>query len=198
MNQKLRMRALWAVGFLVAPLLVFSGSAWVDSTLFGAGLRALGQVMVMAAVLGRLWSALNIGGRKNDTLVVEGPYSICRNPLYLFSTIGAVGIGLLFGSLLLAALLGLAAGLILYAMARREASFLADRFGEAYRHYAWRTPLMWPRLSLYQSGSVVEPRLRNLWREARDGMVFLAAIPATELLQQLRRLDALPTLVTLY
>jgi dTDP-4-dehydrorhamnose 3,5-epimerase len=49
----------------------------------------------------------------------EGPYSICRHPLYLFSTIGAAGFGLLLDSLTLTVVFGLGAFAILSLTARR-------------------------------------------------------------------------------
>jgi protein-S-isoprenylcysteine O-methyltransferase Ste14 len=70
----------------------------------------IGVGLVLFCVVGRMWSILYIGSKKNQTLVATGPYSITRNPLYLFSAIGAMGIGLFVGSLLLALFLGLATG----------------------------------------------------------------------------------------
>ena len=64
----------------------------------------LGLAAIIVAIVGRAWCSLYIGGRKNAQVMQDGPYSICRHPLYFFSTIGATGFGLLLDSLLLAAL----------------------------------------------------------------------------------------------
>ncbi|WP_245307485.1 isoprenylcysteine carboxylmethyltransferase family protein [Mesorhizobium sp. AA23] len=85
-------------------------------------METAGFGFVLVCFLGRLWSILYVGGRKNDELVVSGPFSMSRNPLYFFSIIGAVGIGLMFGSVLAAAMLGLASFLVFRFTAGREAS----------------------------------------------------------------------------
>ena len=53
----------------------------------------MGMILVAIASLGRMWCSLYIAGYKDDRLVTDGPYSICRNPLYFFSMIGVLGIG---------------------------------------------------------------------------------------------------------
>jgi protein-S-isoprenylcysteine O-methyltransferase Ste14 len=83
--------------FVVALALViaFSKSAWEsESPFLTAILFMIGCVLVGIASLGRLWCSLYIAGYKTDVLVTEGPYSMCRNPLYFFSLLGAVGVGL--------------------------------------------------------------------------------------------------------
>jgi len=44
-------------------------------------IEALGIGFVLICILGRLWSILYVGGRKNDELVTIGPFSMTRNPL---------------------------------------------------------------------------------------------------------------------
>src|SRR5882757_8547660 len=45
----------------------------------------VGVVLIVLCVMGRTWASLYIAGRKGEKLVSDGPYSVCRNPLYLFS-----------------------------------------------------------------------------------------------------------------
>ena len=53
-----------------------------------------GCTLVGIATVGRLWCALYIAGYKTDKLITSGPYSMCRNPLYFFSLLGGIGVGL--------------------------------------------------------------------------------------------------------
>lgn len=61
--------------------------------------QSLGLILIVICALGRLWAALFLCGNKTHTLVTQGPYSIVRNPLYFFSFLGVVGIGLATGSI---------------------------------------------------------------------------------------------------
>jgi protein-S-isoprenylcysteine O-methyltransferase Ste14 len=85
-----------ALAVLIIASLIMSeppSAAWLKLML-----RIAGVLFIGAAVLGRIWCALYIAGRKNTDLCIDGPYSICRNPLYLFSFFGAVGFAFVAGS----------------------------------------------------------------------------------------------------
>ena len=105
-NQQLRIAILRGAFVLLLPLITFTSSAWSGLPLAQALLFQDGIFLVIAAVLGRFWAILYIGGRKNQMIMLDGPYSICRHPLYLFSTVGAVGFGLMLGSVVLMAVIG--------------------------------------------------------------------------------------------
>ena len=64
-------------------------------------LSLIGWVLISIGVTGRIWSCSHISGYKNTKLIVDGPYSICRNPLYFFSFVGGLGIMLVTDTLLL-------------------------------------------------------------------------------------------------
>ena len=49
-------------------------------------------LLVALATMGRLWCGFYVFGRKNQELCQDGPYSICRNPLYVFSFMGGMGV----------------------------------------------------------------------------------------------------------
>ena len=59
-------------------------------------------VVALVCIVGRAWCSLYIGGRKKAEIVDRGPYSISRNPLYVFSFMGAFGVGAQTGSVTLA------------------------------------------------------------------------------------------------
>ena len=84
-----RVAAVIALFFLVS-----TQSYWEERSIaLTSFLFFIGIVLVAVASLGRMWCSLYIAGYKDNRLVKEGPYSLCRNPLYFFSMIGVVGIG---------------------------------------------------------------------------------------------------------
>src|SRR5690606_27834472 len=88
-------RRRFAVAILVAGLfaaLLFVRSPVTIDNGLHEYVEAFGGAAILLAILGRTWCTLYIGGRKSAEIVRGGPYSVTRNPLYVFSTIGAAGI----------------------------------------------------------------------------------------------------------
>src|SRR3982750_4045757 len=91
-----------------------------------------GFMCVAIACLGRIWRSLFIAGHKDEVLVTTGPYAACRHPLYSFSLLAALGLGLTSRSALLCtAVVVLIAALVVYA-ASCEEQFLAGAFPEEF------------------------------------------------------------------
>lgn len=193
-NQPRRILILRLTFLAVLPLILFTRSAWMEIHWLFEILEITGVFLIIAGVLGRLWSILYIGGHKNAQVMQDGPYSICRHPLYLFSTIGVVGFGLMLGSLVLTAILGALFFAILNATASREEAFLRHEFGPAYDAYAARVPRILPRPSLFRTAPQVTFGVAQLRRNLVDALVFLSLIPLAELMEVLKDAGSLPTL----
>lgn len=190
LNQRLRIHLIQSGALLIAAALliarpVLDGQAheWIEMA---------GFALVLVCVAGRMWSILYIGARKNRDLTTLGPYSITRNPLYLFSTIGAIGVGLIYGSLLVAALLGTLSYVAFLITAHKEADHLQVLFGERYEAYAARTPIFWPNPLLYRDSTEMAFSPDALRRTFLDGLIFLAIFPAMETLEYLQSSQILP------
>lgn len=195
-NQRLRIRALQAGGLLVAALMLFVHPAIGDDA--HEMIEMAGVGLVLACVAGRMWSILYIGARKNAELVTSGPYSIMRNPLYFFSTVGAAGVGLMLGSFVMAILLALAAYFALGFTARREADYLRSQFGQAFDDYARVTPMFWPKPALYREPERASFSPQALRRTFLDGLVFLLIFPVIELIEHAQDAGHLPVLFNLF
>jgi protein-S-isoprenylcysteine O-methyltransferase Ste14 len=191
-------RRIWlAVSIaLLAGLLLFVSTAWIN----GADnfIEAFGVSLIGAAILGRLWCTLYIGGRKSETVVSAGPYSIMRNPLYFFSAVGAVGVGAQSGSVAVALFLGLLCVLAFHIVIRREEGFLAGQFGADYQDYLARVPRFWPNLRLFRDDQSLTVHPKRVYSTFLDGLVFFAALPAFEGAEYLQRIGAVPVLLRLY
>lgn len=140
----------------------------------------MGLAAIVFAIVGRAWCSLYIGGRKKAEIVSRGPYSISRNPLYIFSFFGAFGVGAQSGSLTLAVLFTLASVAVFYLTVRREEAWLGATFGAAYADYKARTPRFLPDFSLWRDEPELSVRPNFFLTTIRDGLVFLLAIPLFE------------------
>ncbi len=178
----------------VAVVLVFVYAVLVPSPAFFSQaalefLELLGFVLLSAAALGRLWCLSYISGFKNEVLLTEGPYSVVRNPLYLFNFVGAVGFGLAIENPFLAALLALGFLAFYPSVVRREEARLTEQFGEAFTRYCAVTPRWIPRWSNFhepETWTVVPRRFRagllsNMW--------FLWAFLVWEVFEEFRLLE---------
>ena len=78
--------------------------------------------------------------RSASRLIVEGPFAMSRNPIYLGNTLAIFGAGLLFGvAWLLPAALAAAYAVQKLAIEREEVH-LGASFGSSWRDYVARTP----------------------------------------------------------
>jgi protein-S-isoprenylcysteine O-methyltransferase Ste14 len=198
LDQHRRLHIVQLGAALALCLLAVSRPGIAEASVFHELIEYAGFCLVLAGVGGRLWSILYIGGRKNEQLVTIGPFSLTRNPLYFFSTVGATGAGLVFGSFIVAAALGAAVYLVFRAASHREASHLAAIFGAEYQAYAASTPMFWPHFTRYVDRPEWQFTPSALRRTFLDGLCFLAVFPGLELLEMLREVGALPVLLTLH
>lgn len=182
-------RRKWFAGLVLATLLVLVASVRSVGAFHGEwheGVEALGLALIILAIVGRAWCSLYIGGRKKAEIVDRGPYSMTRNPLYVFSFIGAFGVGAQTGSLVLGAVFALAAFLVFLRTVGREEAWLSEHFGQTYETYRDRTPRFWPDVSLWRDADELTVRPAFFLRTLRDGLTFLAAIPVMEGIEHLQ------------
>lgn len=190
--QKIRKVAvLVAILGLVGLALVSQSVGGVDGE-WHEGVELVGFVAMILSIVGRAWCSLYIGGRKKAEIVDRGPYSITRNPLYVFSFIGAFGIGVQSGSVTIGLGFVLAALGVFYLTVRREEAFLEREFGAVYTAYKARTPRFWPRFSLWRDEEQLTIRPSLFVTTIRDGLVFLLAIPVFELIDAGQAANWLP------
>ncbi|MFA4940430.1 isoprenylcysteine carboxylmethyltransferase family protein [Brevundimonas sp.] len=157
----------------------------------------LGLIAILVCIVGRAWCSLYIGGRKKQEIVSAGPYSVSRNPLYVFSFIGAFGIGAQSGSFSIGLIFAFACWVVFRIVVGREERFLTDAFGSQYQNYRERTPRFLPKPSLWRDEAEVLVRPVFFVRTVCDGFFFLLAVPLFGALEQLQRLGGFGAVVPL-
>jgi len=176
-----KLAVLVALVGLVGASLVTQSSDGIDGE-WHERVEVIGLVAIVLSIVGRAWCSLYIGGRKKSEIVDRGPYSITRNPLYVFSYIGAFGIGAQSGSATIGFAFVLAAMVVFYITVKREEAFLEREFGAVYAAYKARTPRFWPRFSLWRDEEQLTIRPALFVTTILDGLIFLLAVPVFELI----------------
>ncbi len=138
-----------------------------------------------------------IGGRKKQDLVTFGPYSLSRNPLYVFSVVGAVGIGLLSSSIAVGLIFGLATFLLFDWVIRQEERYLTEEFDTEYRSYISSTPRWVPQLGNWRDADKIVTTPPLVLKTAFDGLAFFIPWPIYELVGELQQHGFMPVLLYL-
>ncbi|CAN5243063.1 isoprenylcysteine carboxylmethyltransferase family protein [soil metagenome] len=197
--QRVQLIRKWAIGLSLlaaVTLALFTTTLWGGHD-FHEGTENFGLGAMVIAIVGRAWCSLYIGGRKKAEIVDTGPYSISRNPLYVFSYIGAFGVGAQTGSVTMGLLFLLIAMVVFHFTVGREEAWLLDAFGAPYAAYQARTPRFGPDFSKWRDNTTLEIRPQFFLTTLRDGLVLLLAIPIFEAIDKLQAMGVLPALLKL-
>jgi len=140
MSKAAALFARWRVrlGYFLTVFVLWFARPTPHSIIFGAIVGALG-LCLRAYAAGYL--------RKQSVLTVTGPYRYTRNPLYLGSSVLALGAGIATRSWISAAILVVYFALVYAVVMRREEQELFVQHGEAFKAYAAAVPLFFPRLA---------------------------------------------------
>ena len=190
-NEKLRIPATRIFAVLLAALVILSEGKWEDG-LVSVILFACGCFLVAIASLGRVWCSLFIAGYKTDVVISDGPYSMCRHPLYFFSFLGAVGVGLATETLLVPAIILIGFFLYYPQTIRQEEAMLIDRHGSAYLKYKETTPAFFPNPKLFREPETYQVYPRIFRRHAFDTLWFIWLVGIIEIIEALHNMGILP------
>lgn len=176
-------------GLVLGPALLailFSKPLIAEGTWLDVSVDFLAWLAFVAGLVFRLWPTLYVGGRKCRVVVMQGPYSICRNPLYLGSLLLAISAGLFLKSLLFLAFLSIAALAYIHKIIPAEEAELRRALGEPYLDYCKRVPRFWPNFSLFSTPDAVEVLTNGLRMEAKRAFLWVWLPFAGELIAHLR------------
>src|SRR5262249_16256380 len=140
MSRPATLFAKWRVrlGYVLAIFVVWFARPTPRSIVIGA-LVGVAGLSIRAYAAGYL--------HKQSVLTVTGPYAYTRNPLYLGSSVLALGAGIATRSWISAAILVIYFALVYAVVMRREEAELLIQHGEAFSAYAAAVPLFFPRIS---------------------------------------------------
>lgn len=192
-KRRYRMLLYGAMLLLILPFCAPSS----DSGFWPGVIRAVGVLLIFMALMGRCWCTLYLGGRKGKDLIDQGPYSVTRNPLYVFSTLAAAGIGAQSGSMTLSLLVAAVVFWIFRSVVQDEELLLSKVFGTHFDIYCRRVPRFIPRWHAWHSPQMLHIALPELRRTLRDALPYFLAIPVFALIQWGQTQELLPVLLRL-
>lgn len=195
--QSMRRLVLAVMVVAMVAALLFGQSLFPPDTPVHESIEMVGVLLIFLGIVGRLWSTLYIGGRKSAEVVTGGPYSITRNPLYLFSSVAAAGVGAQMGSIVATIGFGVLCAAAFHIVILREEKFLSGVMGAPYKAYLASVPRFFPKLSLYKEGDTGSFKPRLLLNTLLDGLVFLVAMPVFEAIDTAQMSGVLPVLFRL-
>jgi len=192
-----RMRIMRVLALAIVLTLPFLQSLWQLDGPVHETLESIGIVLLVVCIGGRVWCSAYIGGRKNYELVTAGPFSVVRNPLYVFSFVGATAVGLLTGMFTVTLAFQIIFVAYHHATILREEKALAEAYGAPYREYLQRVPRWLPNWRLWNEPKKIEVQPRFLYLTLRDVVWIGLMYPLVESFDWLQAAGYLPVLIHL-
>ena len=191
---KLRLRVTRALVLPAVLFALFTHHPYRPGALPHLLLASAGFLLLLASAGGRIWAGAYLVGRKNHSLVSEGPYSLSRNPLYFFSFLGFIGAGLSFGSFALAALFVFCFFGAHWPTIAVEERRLAELFGESYRAYRAEVPRFLPALRRPRMGRLAELDAAGLLKSIAEALAIPLVFPLAALAEWAKLTGLVPVL----
>lgn len=148
--------------------------------------------------MGRLWCSIYIAGYKTDRLIKEGPYSICRNPLYFFSFIGALGVGMATESFLIPFLIMITFTIYYPMVIKSEESEMLKKHGKEYEAYLGLVPSFFPHISKLKEPDSYITKPIIFRKHIFSALWFVWLLGILELIEGFHELHVLPVIFRIY
>jgi protein-S-isoprenylcysteine O-methyltransferase Ste14 len=182
------------VAFILVGILLISDHSFGQEGIYDLLFELGGVFLISVCVFGRLWSSAYMSGHKTHTLISQGPYSIVRHPLYLFSFIGTMGVGLLTENLLILGVLFLLFAGYYPLVILAEEEKLLKKHGEEYVRYMRRVPRFIPKLSLLDEPSSFNVKTIKYRKAFFETIWFIWLYIPLEIIERLHIEGILPVL----
>ena len=195
--RKMRIALLRAVFIPLIIFFMFITPSWKDNLtteLISECFEVLGYLFLMAGLGLRIWATLYIGKRKSRELITDGPFSLCRNPLYLGTIIIVFGAGLAVVNPVMIFFTILVYTPVHVLVALAEERHLTKIFGRQYEEYRRSTPAFLPSLKKYHSREEIPVSTRAIKRVTMDAVLILMIPMVAELLEMLHTYHLMPVL----
>ena len=196
---RLLLSKILLLAFIVALVIFEHGS--IHNVGVSISLDIIGFALVLIGGFGRIWASLYIEGNKIGKIISKGPYSMMRNPLYVFSLILLIGYCLAIQSIIVASVLIILFALIYLPTIYNEEKRLLSAHNKSYEQYYKKTPRFMPKVSIYEesdTGSEISVNIRNVKNVLIEIAGFIFFFGVIKLLDILHYIEAIPSIFILY
>ncbi len=181
------------VGVILALFMFFSSPVLQYSSWYSV-MFMFGLLLILVCILGRTFASLFMSNKRGRSIVTEGVYSTTRNPLYFFSFLGVIGVGLIYSSLLVLLLLIVLFGIYYRQVISYEEEFLAKKFGTEYTDYLNSgVPRFFPNRKLFKSDEQVEVNYKVTLKTMIDASLFFVFAFIIVMMLALQNAGYIPT-----
>jgi len=181
-------------GLNILVLVLMAISVGNNNLLF----EILGLIFIVAGAMGRVWSATYISGFKSGKVVKDGPYSMMRNPLYFFSSLIFIGVGLSFGSFVIMAMLLLVFYITHWPTILAEETKLRGIFGAEYDEYFNSVPRFLPKFSLYHNPEEIPFHPRKFTKTLVEAIFLIFTFIIIKVIVYMHTTGTLPNIISLF
>jgi len=185
------------IAIAILLLLLFTSHSWQEHTFLDITLQWLGYIFIVTTTLGRIWCFIYISGYKDDRLIQYGPYSLVRNPLYVFSFIGTLGLGLASENLLAFTLLVILFCVFYPSVVLDEETSLKAIYGKAFENYIAKTPRWIPNFKHFNEIEEYPVKPRIFIKAMLESMWFLLFYMILQLIEEFHHMGILPVFMTI-
>ncbi|MEJ2655825.1 MAG: isoprenylcysteine carboxylmethyltransferase family protein, partial [Desulfobacterales bacterium] len=139
-----------------------------------------------------------IAGYKTDHIVTKGPYSMCRNPLYFFSLLGALGVGFATESFLIPSLILIAFAAYYPIVIMSEETEMAKLHKNEFENYFKKVPRFFPKISNLTEPEeyIIKPRVFKV--HIMSALWFIWILGILEVIGGLQDLQVFPMIFKIY
>jgi protein-S-isoprenylcysteine O-methyltransferase Ste14 len=173
-------------------IMLFAWRSWEDDSIRDFAIEWFGYLLLLTGIGLRMWSTLYIGQRKSKQLITDGPFSMCRNPLYFGSLLVAIGVSLCFENLILLVFVFLILVPIHLLVIFAEEKKLAGDFGAPYEQYKKKVPRLWFAFSRFKNPPMIEVSTKAVTRATMEMIMLLLIPPLGDLIELLHAKGILP------
>jgi protein-S-isoprenylcysteine O-methyltransferase Ste14 len=179
----------WTLFAIIIATVIFSPPP-VERNHLSEFVEILCYLLVAVATMGRLWCGIYVFGRKSDELCLDGPYSICRNPLYLFSFIGGMGVVMASNHILLMIVFVAISCFYYFMVVKSEEKRLLRLFGHEYEIYCSKVMRFRPNFRNHWSREKLEVNPKLIFHAMVKNMWFFWLLFTLEIIETLKRIPS--------